>query len=665
MPRLGAAGAAVVAIGLLPGAAVPSGAQEWNDARTTALVSRATERRALQLADTGLTDYTATAIGALTFLAQVGEGFPDPPKVVKADQIALEVYWRAPNHSKQLILGRRDTLLLPTDIQYHRDHLGIVQNNFPRIIRLGDGDEVRDVPHPLSDVGLQAYDFAITDSMRIEIPGQVIEVLEVRLRPKDPSRPAAVGAVYLSRADAQVVRMAFSFTRAALIDQQLEDVSIVLDNALIESRFWLPRRQEIEIRRSGSWLEFPARGIIRGGFEICCYRVNTGQPATRFVGPEIELAPPERRAAYEFPAPLRTVVPPVGQAALARARRATVLAGSLSDLARVNRAEGLSLGAGVRQRLGPVFDVAIAGRYGLSDERLKGSVRMSWRPAPTLAIRAGAFDETRDASDWAEVSGVRNSIGAQEFGADFTEPYRVRGFDVRADAAFAPATVSLGLAREWTEPAVVQAVPASGAYRPAPPVMTGHGWRADARLSLAQRAILGGIAGATVVFQVRRLGEPGSTSFPTRGTLHVNFERPVGDARLRLETFGGTGSSPLAQDLIRAGGPVTGPGYGAHQFVSRALLAQRVEWQFPIHFPGVPLGRWGRSPSRATLAPLATVVLQEERDAHGSRRVAAYPALGTGLLVFFDLVRLDVARGLRDGRWMVGVDLTRDLWRIL
>src|SRR5690554_3335825 len=103
MHRTLAAQAVVIAGLLLPASAVPSRAQAWNDARTQALVARATERRAQQLADTGLTDYVASAHGYLTFLAQLGEGFPDPPKVVKADELALEVYWRAPNHSKQLI----------------------------------------------------------------------------------------------------------------------------------------------------------------------------------------------------------------------------------------------------------------------------------------------------------------------------------------------------------------------------------------------------------------------------------------------------------------------------------------------------------------------------------------------------------------------------------
>ncbi len=687
MPRFRAVRVALVAVVLLPGVAVPPAAQDWNDARATALVARATERRARQLADTGLTDYTATALGSLTFLAQVGEGFPDPPKVVKADQIALEVYWRAPNHSKQLILGRRDTLILPTDIQYHRDHLGIIQNNFPEIIRLGDGDEVRDVPHPLSAAGLRAYDYAISDSMRIEVPGQVIEVFEVRLRPKDASAPAAVGAVYLARADAQVVRMAISFTRAALLDQQLEDVSVVLDNALIEERFWLPRRQEIEIRRSGTWLDFPARGIIRGGFEVCCYRINAGTPGVRFTGPEIELAPPERRATYRFPEPLSAVVSPdqsiasgeelarvqaravelVGQAALARARSGALLAGSVSDLARVNRAEGLSLGAGVRRRLGGTTDLAITGRYGFADREAKGAMRLTWRAAHNASIRIGAFDEVRDASDVAEVSGLRNSIGAQEFAADFTEPYRVRGFDMRFERRWAASAVitSLSLAREWNEAVAVEAVPARGSYRAVPLVPTVQGWRGDFAVSVAPRQWLGGVAQGALSLQARRLRDIDGFGWPARGTARLEYRVGLGSGTLVASTFAGISNDALPQDLIRAGGPVTGPGYGAHQFVSTALGWQRLEWQLPVPFPTIPIGRWGRSPGKATVAPLAAIVVQNEPDVTGRRHMGGYPTVGAGLLVFFDLIRFDVARGLRNGRWTFGVDLTRDLWRIL
>src|SRR5438128_11258726 len=284
--------------------------QTWNDPRTRALVEHATERRASQLADTALIDYKATAHGYVTFLAQFGEGFPEPPKIVKADELGLEVYWRAPDLSKQRIMGRRDTLLLPTDINYHRDHLGIVQNNFRNIIRIGEGDEVQDVPHPLSPMGLQVYDFAIHDSLQIRLGARVLDVYEVRVRPKDDRQPRAVGAVYIDRESGEVVRMAFSFTRAALMDKDLDDVSVVLENGLIEGRFWLPRRQEIEIRRTASWMDYPARGIIRGRWEICCYKVNAGIAPAYFGGPEITIAPAPELTKYQFHGRILDSLPP-------------------------------------------------------------------------------------------------------------------------------------------------------------------------------------------------------------------------------------------------------------------------------------------------------------------------------------------------------------------
>jgi hypothetical protein len=281
-------------------ASVPVRAQQWNDPRTMALVDRAVARRAAQLADTGLADFRANAHGYVTFLAQMGDGFPDPPKVVRTDELAVEVYWRAPNQSKQVIVGRRDTLLMPTDIAYHRDHLAIVQNNFPSIIRLGDGDEVRDVPHPLSAFGRNEYDFAVADSLTIRTADHVFDVVMIKVRPKNDLLPRAVGAVYLDRASGSVVRMTFSFTRVALKDPQLEDVSVILENGLVDGRFWVPRRQEIEIRRTGTWLDFPARGIIRGRWEITGVETNRDPPPAFFSGPEVVAVPPDQLKAYQF-----------------------------------------------------------------------------------------------------------------------------------------------------------------------------------------------------------------------------------------------------------------------------------------------------------------------------------------------------------------------------
>src|SRR3989442_10565067 len=125
-------------------------AQTWNADSALALVGRAIARRPRAAADTSLHDYKAQAHGFVFFLGQFGEGLIEPPRLIKADQLELEVYWKAPGASKQRIVGGRDRAELPTDINYHRDHLGIVQNNFGPLIPLGEGYEVRDVPHPLS-----------------------------------------------------------------------------------------------------------------------------------------------------------------------------------------------------------------------------------------------------------------------------------------------------------------------------------------------------------------------------------------------------------------------------------------------------------------------------------------------------------------------------------
>lgn len=665
------------------GSAIPVAAQAWNDARTMALVTRATERRSRQLADTGLTSYTATALGSLTFLAQVGEGFPDPPKVVKADQIALEVYWRAPNSSKQLILGRRDTLLLPTDIQYHRDHLGIVQNNFPEIIRLGEGDEVRDVPHPLSAAGLATYEYALGDSLRIGIPGQVIEVQEVLMRPRDDRRAAAVGAMYLSLADAQVVRMAFSFTRAALIDAQLEDVAIVLDNALIEERFWLPRRQEIEIRRRGTWLDFPARGIIRGGWEICCYQVNQLPPDASFTGPEIELAPSTRRAVFEFQGDMASVIPTevatvtgedvrrvqaqarelVRARALSAPSRGGASTRSVSDLLRINRTEGVSLGAGAGIRMGESLTLGLTARYGLSDEQFKGTVRLTRELGPTLGVMAGAFDHLTDASTFAERSGAANSIAAQEFATDATEWYRVRGAELGVSWRPRAGQVQFRVARERADSAPVSADPARGSFRGALPVETTTSWLASLRVDASRRPMLAGAAQAVLAYSLRVTDEQDA---PIVGRLvaSLQYDRVLPAGRLVFETRGGLTSSSLAQDQMFAGGPVTGPGYAPHSFASAAMVSTRAEWQFPVPFPSVPLGRWGRTPGAARLAPYVAVVVQRE-GAADDRVFNGYPSVGVAVLTFFDLVRVDVMRGLRGGRWRLGFDLSRDLWPVL
>src|SRR5438477_6842997 len=93
-----------------------------SDLAALALARRAVLRRGGAVADSSLHDYKAQAHGFLFFLGAFGQGLADPPRLVKADQLELEVYWKAPASSKQRVIGWRDQAQLPTDINYHRVH---------------------------------------------------------------------------------------------------------------------------------------------------------------------------------------------------------------------------------------------------------------------------------------------------------------------------------------------------------------------------------------------------------------------------------------------------------------------------------------------------------------------------------------------------------------
>jgi len=692
-----------------------AGAQEWNEARTLTLVRLATERRAQQLADSGLVDYQAIAHGYVTFLAQLGEGFREPPKVVKADELALQVYWRTPNLSKQRIVGRRDTTLLPTDIQYHRDHLGIIQNNFPAIIRLGDGDEVQDVPHPLSPLGITEYDFALTDSLRITIPGRVIGVYEVKIRPRDDREPRVIGAIYLDRDNAQVVRMALSFTRAAFLDKQLEDLFVVLENGLVGTRFWLPRRQEIEIRRTATWLDYPARGIIRGRWEIGDYELNQGIPLATFAGSEIVNAPEAVRRMHTWPsANILDSLPPdirstttaeevrrvqaevralVREQALRRARGSVLAARGVSDFVRFNRVEGVAFGAGLSWQLGRGFGVSARARHGLADERTKTRFELTWQNAAGVEARAHYANSLTDAGDLAERSLLVNSLAAQETGSDYTDPYGLESIGGGGSLTFGSSRLSLDVARERHRAVNVNAQAASGTFEATIPAAPLALWRGALRLD--RPTSLGRFG-----LEFRGNGElrvsaadgralpvcagPCTATTVTRGSFTLEVERPTRDMRFVSRTFGAAAVATgnlIAQELVFLGGPVSAPGYSYHSLVSDRAASQHIEWHIPVPFPAIAIGRFGKAPARAMLVPHGTLVWLHQPDIEvgilrsgGSvpspdplrpRETGLYPSIGTSMIVAFDLLRFDVSRGLRDGRWVFSLDLVRPFWSIM
>ena len=472
-----------------------------------ALVGRGAARRQLVEADTSLRSYRAEAHGFVYFLAQVGSGLTEPPRLVKADELRVEVYWRAPGISKQTILGWRDGTWLPTDINYHRDHLGVVTNNFGNRIRIGEGDEVRDVFHPLSPQGLAAYDFALQDSLAITANTRTVQVYEVAVRPKVFTQPLVIGTLYLDVATAEVVQFRFSFTPSAYLDAQLEDISIVLENALYEGRYWLPERQEIEIRRRTTWLDFPARGIIKGAWEIGSYTLNAEFPPALYAAPSIGGLREPAPDATDWPEPLEDAIAaeaqPVtpqdmaalrrqveriaGDRALSGLQGTRIATNSISDLAHVNRVQGLTLGFGLTVQ---AAERRLAFRpyaaYGTSDGRLTGRLVVDLGLG-TNTLSLGAGRRVQDVSDFLVTAPVVNSITSQEVGQDYGDYALVDWVRAGIRRPVADRTaLSLAVALETSHDMAVTATPARGSYRPNPAL--GAGQYTMATLTLTREA---------------------------------------------------------------------------------------------------------------------------------------------------------------------------------
>jgi len=674
----------VLGIVLLTSYLSPLTAQDWNSAETLTLVRRAVDRRLAVQADSALTGYRARAHGFLFFLAQVGEGLTEPPRLVKADELDVEVYWRAPNRSKQIILGWRDGTFLPTDINYHRDHLGIVTNNFGDVIRIGEGDEVRDVAHPLSPAGLEAYDYALSDSAAIRSATRQVKVHQIQVRPRSFSRPLVVGTLYLDVASAELVRFRFSFTPAAYLERQLEDISVVLENALYDNRFWLPYRQEVEIRRRATWLDFPARGIIRGRWEIDNYELNPELPAQLFSRPAIGgllrpggnagwsqsleraiggVARPVNRQDMEA---LRAEVERIaGSRALAGLPSKRLATGSLSDLAHVNRVQGLALGfGGVIGVEGSRVQFRPSIAYGTSDDRMLGSVTASWSPGATQ-LSIGAARRISDFSDLPVVAPLLNSVLAQEAGKDYGDYVLLHSVELRIRQRLGGRTALLGgLGVEESQSVTTRASPAHGSYRPNPALGTGT-FRV-VRLGLERTS--GGIA-VHRDLQGRLSLEAGEGSGEyIRATAEGRWLAGLRGSELLSRVYVGVGSErlPTHRSFVLGGrGTLVGEPFRAYG--GRQMGLAQVEWRFDIPVPAISLGSFASTGRSMTLAPFlaAGYAGRPYPELPWGRTAGIRPVAGVALEWFMRLIRIEAGVGLRDGHVGVTVDINRDWWGLL
>lgn len=667
----------------------------WNSPRALELIQRAQERRSAANADSGLSSYRSDArIFVYFYLDRPDTG---ERNLVKTDQLALEVYWQAPDLVKQRIVGWRDEKSLPTNINYHLDHLTVVQENFGDEIRLGDGDEVTDVVHPASSGAESVYEYRLADSLTLRLPGAAdpVRVYELQVRPRDIGRPGFLGSVFVEQRAGDIVRMDFTFTESSYVDRYLDYINISLDNGLWQGRFWLPNQQRVEIRRRIPELDIPAGSVIRANMRIGNYQFDEPMPRSFFSGDPVVALPRAEREEFPFEEDIHSEVREEGIGPQAELREIRKLAaelvkdqalrrsaelrfriGSASDVFRYGRAEGVVLGGGVGMEPIPGLQLEARTGWAFGAAHPLGSIALTSRPGSTTVQARFYVNAPRDVGVGPVSSGALSTLSALFAGEDLRDPYYTSGGSLSLSHAFSPSwSVSLaGYAERQREAVLSSGFSFFGDLRPISPIDATH-MMLGGRVALSRAARPEASSWVTgSVFadmgEMATVDDPRGTTFGrsprfVRPQVELQVGRRWSPRRAEVTISSGAGFAlgelPL-QGLYLLGGRGTIPGYefrtfGGDRYAAfRATLAADV-WQPWVRARALGAVGW------AGVAGAGAQALPRS----GARTTdSLLPSVGLGVGLFHDIVRLDVARGLAsDGRWEIIVEANPSFWDFL
>jgi hypothetical protein len=678
-PALGAQGAqAATPPGQDPGA--------WNSPRVLGLVEEARRARQTVRNDAGLDSYQALTEGHIYFYVDPEEG---ERALIRIDQVAVELFWEAPDQVRQRIVGERSETRLPVrDFRYYLDRLTLVQYGFGDEIQVGHGMDVADVPHPLAalpgvDPSLEPYDFRLADSLTLTLPGapEALRVYELEVRPRDPSQPGIVGTFHLSRSDGQLVRMAFTFTPASYVDRRNDRVSVELDYGLWEGRFWLPNRQVLEVRREIPELDLGVGTVIRAVLRVGGYRFDEPIPPDLRFGPPITTLPASERETFPFREGLFDGMERDGVATVAtrvdprelQARAARLLRDqpptglsplrihlpSVSSFLAYDRTRGLDLGAGASFRPNGTLQLRGSGGWAFAAARPRAELSLEGiTSGPWVVSVRGRWNGRGDLGVDPAIAPFLGSAGALILGEDYRDPWRISGGAFEMERQLPDGgrvRLGLGVEHHASHALEVTTAPLGGdrAFRPVLPVDEGFlargsvGWWGLAhRLPLGARGEMRGRGEALV-------GESG-LSVRLDGETRMAWSPPRGERELQVEVTAGTRlGEPLLQHRRLLGGRGTIPGFPFRGFAGDHHVQGSIIGALDLGSPLVRARVGGHGGWIGGGDP-------EPWGLPGSRNVRVGVTAGVGLL--YDLLRLEGARGLSGGEWQFLISLDPRWW---
>ncbi len=647
--------------------AAPVAAQDAavDDPAVLSLIRKARALRESAPSLAALAAYRAGAEGHIYFYLDREDG--GAPIPIRVDQVAVDLYQNSVGQRRQVIQALRKRELFPlADFDYYIDRLTAVQNGFGNRIAIGEGRDVRNVPHPLGRDGEDTYRYQVADSIRLIFPGRAtpIRVYEVAVRPRREDRPGMVGSVFIDVDSGALVRMTFGFTPASYLDPRTDRVTVRLEHRFWEAGLVLPHRQVVEVRRELPELDLPVGSVIRATLDVVDFELNPELAPDFFSTPVRPTRPPYNAAdstAFRDPLMGRMAeegLSPVSavdiEAEARRAARAQIASGlprvrvytdRVSSVLRANRAEGVHVGLGASYAPTEGVKLDVLPGYGTGNGAFTARVRGQWMVGEvTTATLAFHGRQLRDAGPFAGASGAVNTLSTLLRNHDYTDPWLATGVGASLERAVGgAASVRVGVV--WEEMSAVRSPVGFGSPEPlrgVRPVDEGpwaalsagvvRRWRGLG--SWGAEASVNGTAGrwegrgaAKLVAGIE--GSVARNDLSRRATLRVDAGALWGEAPRQLHfLLGGRGTLP--------GHPYRA--YGGRTF---ALTRGEASMSLPSGWLSARLvagaGAVGATPS----------LLGDTWQVGGTGGLLGYAGLGLGAL--HDVIRVDGAWGIPGG----------------
>ncbi|MXW16486.1 MAG: hypothetical protein F4X60_07195 [Gemmatimonadetes bacterium] len=611
--------------------------------------------------------YQARAEGHIYFYLERDDG--GEPVPMRVDQVAVDLYRSSDGRTRQILRGLRRQELLPVkDFRYYIDRLTAVQNGFGDRISIGQGRDVRDVPHPLSTEGGSLYHYRTVDSLRLTVHSlpAPITVYEVEVRPRRDDVPAFVGSVYLEGETGALVRMAFGFTPASYIDERTDRIHVRLEHALWEERFWLPYRQEVEVRREMPELDLPVGTIIRAQLEVTDYHFQPEFGPDFFSGPRVTMVPYGTADSTAFREGLldrmaEEGLSPVSMARLeAEARQIAreqlvsglpkmrLYADRFSSVLRANRGEGVHVGMGTSFAPRPDLKLQGLAGYGFASGKPSATLRGRWSGGGGTATTVELFGyQMRDLGPRSGASGALNTLSTVLLNRDYSDPYFATGarFAVRHQPGGGAVSLHLGAAWEHfdgIDESWSAGLGSDERQRPLRPVgegafVSGSGGFTMRWASVATWSVETGLTGT-----VGRWGGGGNTSIGARVEARMATQDITRQARVAVEAGASGGNLPQQLNFF-LGGRGTLPGHPYRAYGGRRFLLARGEALLTL----VPTWLTVRLLAGAGAVGATPGELADEWDAAPTGGLRGY--VGAGLSTVHNILRIDGVWGLGDG----------------